>query len=213
MFGHFQPWQMTKKQRQGLCEAFRQQDSLEPPLCPPRGWAVVFLLLLLLLFCFVFRDRVSLCSLGCPGTHSVDQAGLELRNPPASAAQVLGLKACATTPGWGWAMVCENRRLPCWLVVLDREECCKCFDPSIPHRVKGSEEETLGTWVLTCDGLNKDDPHRLICLNTWPLVGGTVREGSGGVVSLKEVCHWEWDLRFPKPKPFPVSSFWLFLVS
>jgi hypothetical protein len=29
-----------------------------------------------------------------PGTHSVDQAGLELRNPPASASQVLGLKAC-----------------------------------------------------------------------------------------------------------------------
>jgi hypothetical protein len=37
---------------------------------------------------------------GCPGTHSVDQAGLELRNPPASASQVLGLKACTTTPGW-----------------------------------------------------------------------------------------------------------------
>jgi hypothetical protein len=44
-------------------------------------------------------DRVSLCSPGCPETHSVDQAGLELRNPPASASQVLGLKACATTPG------------------------------------------------------------------------------------------------------------------
>jgi hypothetical protein len=29
----------------------------------------------------------------------LDQAGLELRNPPASASQVLGLKACATTPG------------------------------------------------------------------------------------------------------------------
>jgi hypothetical protein len=27
----------------------------------------------------------------------VDQAGLELRNPPASASQVLGLKACTTT--------------------------------------------------------------------------------------------------------------------
>jgi hypothetical protein len=26
----------------------------------------------------VFQDRVSLCSPGCPGTHSVDQAGLEL---------------------------------------------------------------------------------------------------------------------------------------
>jgi hypothetical protein len=48
------------------------------------------------LFCF-FRDRVSLCSPGCPGTHSVDQAGLELRNPPVSASQVLGLKVCATT--------------------------------------------------------------------------------------------------------------------
>jgi hypothetical protein len=48
-------------------------------------------------FCFVFRVRVSLCSLGCPGTHSEDQAGLKLRNPPASASQVLGLKACATT--------------------------------------------------------------------------------------------------------------------
>jgi hypothetical protein len=46
----------------------------------------------------VFRDRVSLYSPGCPGTHSVDQAGLELRNPPASASRVLGLKACTTTP-------------------------------------------------------------------------------------------------------------------
>jgi hypothetical protein len=43
------------------------------------------------------RDRVSLCSPGCPGTQFVDQAGLELRNPPASASQVLGLKVCATT--------------------------------------------------------------------------------------------------------------------
>jgi hypothetical protein len=43
-----------------------------------------------------FRDRVSLCSPGCPGTHFVDQAGLELRNLPASSSQVLGLKACAT---------------------------------------------------------------------------------------------------------------------
>jgi hypothetical protein len=40
---------------------------------------------------------VSLCSPGCLGTHSVDQAGLELRNLPASAFQVLGLKACTTT--------------------------------------------------------------------------------------------------------------------
>jgi hypothetical protein len=50
---------------------------------------------------FVFRDRVSLCRPGCPRTHSVDQAGLELRNPPASASQVLGLKACAATARLG----------------------------------------------------------------------------------------------------------------
>jgi hypothetical protein len=51
------------------------------------------------LFVFVFRDTVSLCSPVCPGTHFVDQAGLKLRNPPASASRVLGLKACATMPG------------------------------------------------------------------------------------------------------------------
>jgi hypothetical protein len=38
---------------------------------------------------FFFPDRVSLCSPGCPGTQSVAQAGLELRNPPASASQNL----------------------------------------------------------------------------------------------------------------------------
>jgi hypothetical protein len=57
---------------------------------------------------FFFRDRVSLCRPGCPGPHSVDQAGLELRNPPASASQVLGLKACTTVALWFgsfWTMI------------------------------------------------------------------------------------------------------------
>ena len=54
----------------------------------------VFFVVVLVLF---FQDRVSLCSPGCPGTHSVDQAGLELRNLPASASQVLELKVCTTT--------------------------------------------------------------------------------------------------------------------
>jgi len=39
------------------------------------------------------------CDLGCPETHFVNQAGLELRDTPASASLVLGLKAFATTPG------------------------------------------------------------------------------------------------------------------
>jgi hypothetical protein len=60
---------------------------------------IIIILIIIIIFFLVFRDRVSLYSSGCPGTHFVDQAGLELRNPPASTSQVLGLKACATTPG------------------------------------------------------------------------------------------------------------------
>jgi hypothetical protein len=42
------------------------------------------------LFCFSRQgDRVSLYSPGCPATHFVDQAGLELRNPPASVSRLL----------------------------------------------------------------------------------------------------------------------------
>jgi hypothetical protein len=50
---------------------------------------VLFVCLFVCLFVF-------LCSSDCPGTHSVDQAGLELRNLPASASQVLGIKTYAT---------------------------------------------------------------------------------------------------------------------
>jgi hypothetical protein len=59
---------------------------------------VVVVVGLFLFVCFLFfRDRVSLCSSGCPGTHPVDQAGPELRNPPVSVSQVLEFEACATT--------------------------------------------------------------------------------------------------------------------
>jgi hypothetical protein len=63
----------------------------------------LFFAFFLFVFCFFvclfvcFPDRVSLYSPGCPGTHFVDQAGLELRNLPAFASRVLGLKAYATT--------------------------------------------------------------------------------------------------------------------
>jgi hypothetical protein len=76
---------------------------------------LLLLLLLLLPFFFFFTTNTSssikyffffwffetgfLCSLGCPGTHFVDQAGLELRNPPVSASQVLGLKRAPPPPG------------------------------------------------------------------------------------------------------------------
>jgi hypothetical protein len=99
-------------------------------------WLVSAMLFFFFFFFFlVFRDRVSLCSSGCPGTHSVDQAGLELRNPPASASQVLGLKACATTPGLNlflWALVfclCVYVRVSSDLGVTDNCELpCGCLD-------------------------------------------------------------------------------------
>jgi hypothetical protein len=49
---------------------------------------------------FFFFFFVSLYCPGCPGTHSVDQAGLQLRNLPASASRVLALKVCATPPSY-----------------------------------------------------------------------------------------------------------------
>jgi hypothetical protein len=47
------------------------------------------------LFLFVW-NKVSLRSPGCPGTHSVDQAGFRLRDLPAPAFRVLGLKVCTS---------------------------------------------------------------------------------------------------------------------
>jgi hypothetical protein len=55
------------------------------------------------LFILVFRDRVSLYSSGCPGTHFVDQAGLELRN---------------RLPLPGIKGVCHHARLKCDFYLL-----------------------------------------------------------------------------------------------
>jgi hypothetical protein len=66
----------------------------------------------------VFRDRVSLCSPGCPGTHFVDQAGLELRNLPASASQVLGIKVCTTTPGLSYTFNYHSLLIYCFVLLL-----------------------------------------------------------------------------------------------
>ena len=45
----------------------------------------------------IFETGFYFCIPGYLGTHSRDQAGLELRDPPASAFEVLRLKVCATT--------------------------------------------------------------------------------------------------------------------
>jgi hypothetical protein len=98
--------EVTKVYGQGLnvcvpvhrAKAIRQTMKLFPVFW---SHSLSYSLLVVSLFFFFFgffRDRVSLCSPGCPGTHSVDQAGLELRNPPASASQVLGLKCFRLVP-------------------------------------------------------------------------------------------------------------------
>jgi hypothetical protein len=50
-------------------------------------WQKCFLLpvILFYLICIFFLDRVSLCIPGCFRTCSIEQAGLELRDPSASA--------------------------------------------------------------------------------------------------------------------------------
>jgi hypothetical protein len=58
-----------------------------------------FVVVVVFLFCFVFFKTGFLCSHACSGTHSVDQAGLKLRNLPASASHVLRLKV-STTAAW-----------------------------------------------------------------------------------------------------------------
>jgi hypothetical protein len=68
---------------------FSMHDIISKLACP----------IYFILFFMVFLDRVSLYNPGYPGTHFVDQAGLEIRNLPAFASRVLGLTACATTPG------------------------------------------------------------------------------------------------------------------
>jgi hypothetical protein len=74
-------------------------------------WSFLLLLLLfwfvfcLFVFCFVsvfffllfFETGVLCVSSDCPGTHSVDQASLKLRDLPASASQVLGVNLFAAT--------------------------------------------------------------------------------------------------------------------
>jgi hypothetical protein len=69
----------------------------------------------------VFWDRVSQCnSPGCSGTHFVDQAGLKLRNPPASASPVLGLRRAPPVPGYkldfGWDTQYPSGSTSCYAV-------------------------------------------------------------------------------------------------
>ena len=77
------------------------------PIAPPAGdqasaqasrdrvsWFFCFVLFYWGFFFLVFRSRQGFCIALAVLELNVDQADLELRNPPASASQVLGLKVC-----------------------------------------------------------------------------------------------------------------------
>jgi hypothetical protein len=74
--------------------------SKKPPLSAGIGENFYFIICLFvcLFICLEFWNQVSLCSPDCPGAQSVDQAGLKLRDLPASASQELGLKVCMHHP-------------------------------------------------------------------------------------------------------------------
>jgi hypothetical protein len=62
--------------------------EIQPRACFLHTKKALFVCVCVCVCVCVFRDRVSLRSPGCPETHSVDQASLELRSLPASASQV-----------------------------------------------------------------------------------------------------------------------------
>lgn len=70
--------------------------------------------------CLSFWDRVSLCSSGCPGPHSVDQVSLELRDLPASASECCDYKCVPPFPAFLY--VFKNH--PC---IFSPSGCVLCF--------------------------------------------------------------------------------------
>lgn len=55
---------------------------------------------------------------------------------------------------------------------------------------------------IGCSGLNRNGPHRLVCLNSWPIGSGPVRRCGHvgvGMAFLEELCHLEWALGIYRP--------------
>ena len=94
-------WSLEVFLRKSYCEG-KYNWYRKPALCPIFTHNVHtninFFCLLFDCFLFFKTGFLSMCSPGCPGTHFVDQADLELRNLPASAFKVLRLKMCAPPP-------------------------------------------------------------------------------------------------------------------
>jgi hypothetical protein len=68
---------LTEKEREKKRERrMERRESMHTTFLKSFYFILFYFILFIYLFILVFRDRFSLCSLGCPGTHFVDQAGL-----------------------------------------------------------------------------------------------------------------------------------------
>jgi hypothetical protein len=68
------------------------------------------------------------------------------------------------------------------------------------------DHKPIGAKSVECGGLNENGLHRLIFLNIWSPVSGTVWECLGGLTLLVDVCHWQQDLRFQKARGISCAS-------
>jgi hypothetical protein len=92
---------------------------------------------------------------GCPGTHFVDQAGLELRNPPASASMSAGIKGMCHHARLLAAFMGDSSLVPSTHSYLPAPRGLipllasvgTCNTHSVGHSVgKGTEGSGDGTW-------------------------------------------------------------------
>ena len=126
---------------------------------------------------FYFRDRVSVYTPSCPETHFEQQPGLELKNLPASASKVLGLKSSATTT-WlvlqisKWSpLVSWNRKKIVQLVPKThnpdqvRKSIIEAVYPTYPVQpTKGMVPDTcIDIFFRSCQRLEKLDKEQMFC--------------------------------------------------
>jgi hypothetical protein len=121
---------------------------------------------------FDFFETGFLCSPGCPWTHSLDHPGFELRNLPASASQVLQLKACATTAWFhgrfekeGFIWACSSRGLRVWRVIIKKQSTLSL--PTCQQR--GLPAPKCYPWVAVSPLLLPPTPQQLLSFQAiWP---------------------------------------------
>jgi hypothetical protein len=135
---------------------------------------------------FVFKDKFSLRSPGCLGTHSVDQADLELRDLPASASRVRGLKDCTTiSMAWFSGLIFFFN-----LIFLSRVLQCRPCRPHIFSDLHISPSQVLGLQAYTTTGIlwlfnfnRNPEP------NFKAYIGHFVSNGGGKAPSIPLHCH------------------------